>query len=721
MRRRTFLKSSAVAAGAALLEGCARRDEQWILSPYSRSGAAGESVWKVGTCGQCAAACGTRIRVVDADARKVEGLPGHPRSHGGLCALGQASLQGLYNPDRITAPQRDGETIAWEDALAAATEALGRDPSRLAILAGDSLGLGEALLRRFAAAIGAPAPTFLRAPNLAVETRAAELVLGFADLPAYDLAHSDYVVSLGPELLDRWNDPVWATAALTQSRFAHPGRRGKHVHVGARMSLTAAHADDWVPVRPGTEAIFARALGAALQSYGSASDAWSALCPEEAPEPARAAGLCGIDEATLRRLAAELSRAETPVVVAGGDAALRRNGLEATAVSLALNHLLGAVGREGGVFPPAVYGVGDALAAADEEPVAASTSLADLRQRLGSGGVSTLLLVDADPVHRRPASERWEEALRGVDTVIALTAFPDDSSRAASLRLPIQVDVERFNATEIAAAMSPVLSLSRPAVDAEGEARHPADILLALAASLDHAMPWETFSDAVLRSIDGPLADEIAASGVPSRGFFEAALDLGVVASPAKRSTLEAVAPKAPVGVAPAEPAGDGEMELLIFSSPKLGDGRGANRPWLQELPDTLSTVMWGSWAEIAAADARRLGIDTGDVVRIQGASGSVETTAVVTPAGRPGTVGVPLGLGHGDFGRYAAGRGINPLDLVGDERVTGCDEPCLGSIRVGLSRVGPGQAAIFGRGLRDAERIPTGWAPHIVTPEEEA
>ena len=83
---------------------------------------------------------------------------------------------------------------------------------------------------------------------------------------------------------------------------------------------------------------------------------------------------------------------------------------------------------------------------------------------------------------------------------------------------------------------------------------------------------------------------------------------------------------------AAAAPAGVESFTVIPFESLKLGDGRGANRPWLQELPDPLSTVMWGSWAEVATADADRLGIRTGDIVRLTGTAADIELPAIVLP-----------------------------------------------------------------------------------------
>jgi anaerobic selenocysteine-containing dehydrogenase len=133
-----------------------------------------------------------------------------------------------------------------------------------------------------------------------------------------------------------------------------------------------------------------------------------------------------------------------------------------------------------------------------------------------------------------------------------------------------------------------------------------------------------------------------------------------------------------------------------------MGDGRGANRPWLQEMPDPMSTVMWNGWAELSPADAEALGVHDGDRLLVESPAGSVETLAVVDPAVRPGLIGMPLGHGHVDFGRYATGRGANPMALVSGTPVDGVDAPAIGSMRVRVERLGPGRLVRFGRGWDD-------------------
>src|SRR5258705_4610129 len=96
-----------------------------------------------------------------------------------------------------------------------------------------------------------------------------------------------------------------------------------------------------------------------------------------------------------------------------------------------------------------------------------------------------------------------------------------------------------------------------------------------------------------------------------------------------------------------------------------MHDGRGANKPWLQELPDPTSKVVWNSWAEIHPETAAKIGLKTGDAIKISTENGSVETTAYLYSGMRRDVVAIPLRQRHTSYGRYAKGRGGHPLVLL--------------------------------------------------------
>ena len=157
---------------------------------------------------------------------------------------------------------------------------------------------------------------------------------------------------------------------------------------------------------------------------------------------------------------------------------------------------------------------------------------------------------------------------------------------------------------------------------------------------------------------------------------------------------------------------GTDQFPLLFqpYLSLQYHDGSGANLPWMQELPDPASSAMWDLPAEIDPRTAERLNIATGDRVRIESPHGSLEAWAYVHPAAIPGVLSMGIGEGHAHYGRYATGRGANPLAIV-----AATWEPSTGALAFGATRVrvtrlesAPGELAQFSP--KDREQGPWGY-----------
>jgi anaerobic selenocysteine-containing dehydrogenase len=722
-----------------MLDGCTSPEEQFLVQRVRQtSELPGETVWRPGVCRQCAAGCGIQVRVVDGDARKIEGLEAHPVNRGGVCVLGHSLLQELYNPDRLLQAQRATgergmgqlEAMGWDEAVSTVVDAIAATPSdRIAIVGADRSGVQGALWRRFANAIGAPPPSFLDSPGLEVERRAAQVGLGLSDTPYYDIERAEYVLSIGAPVLDRWRSPVHYTRAFAEMRRGRATRRGKLVQAEARMSLTAANADEWLPIRPGTEGVLARALGGYLLAAGGvgavAAQRYRVLFPGAAPSIEEAADACDVSAERILRVAEELSSTESPVVIGGGSAGAHTNGLANVVAALALNLLLDNLGRPGGVFAPASFGLAQGLAPAG----AAETPVAELAARLRGEGspVDLLLVAGGDLVHQTPAGWGLADAVGNAGTVVVLSSFLDDTALRADLILPVATELERFEAFESSASVGvPAFGMADPVVEPMGDGRHPADVLLQITAGLGEPVasrfPWSDFEDVVQERIGQELARLPGSAGSTAAQYVNAAVARGGVFG----EGAPAAAPPGPAGPAPALTAGtfvgsatEYEFVLLPFESLKVGEGSGANRPWLQEHPDPMSTVMWNVWVEVAPEDAARLGINDGDRLSLESPAGSVEAHAVIDPAVRPGVVSMPMGHGHQAYGRYAEGRGANVMALVGAAQVEGTSAPAWASTRVRITRLGEGRLVRFGRSYEDGgahEVLPVGWAPHDTT-----
>ncbi|NOZ05646.1 MAG: molybdopterin-dependent oxidoreductase [Chloroflexi bacterium] len=687
--RRKFLKVGATAgATAALVAGCSSdlRPYRRSLEPPLRSpeeALPGEAVWYASTCGQCPSGCGIVVRVIEGRARKIEGNPEHPLNRGRLCARGQAGLQALYNPDRFPSPvrqssrgSRDFQAVYWDDALDLLAGKLKEaDPQSVAFLGGVMSDNLFDLASRFMKGTGAAPPVVFDLLS-ALEGRttlaaASKALFGVPALPVFDVGQAEVVFSFGANFLETWLSPVYYGRSFGNMRRGRLRGRGYLVQFEPRMSMTAASADEWVPVKPGTEGLVAQAIGKIVAERRKAANVAGLYKDVVVGDVADASG---VSAEQLGKLARIFDTVDHALAIPGGALAGRNNGLEATLAVQALNVVAGNLGQPGGLsLSPDVP---------SESLVTASVpaSYADVQaliERMKAGQVQVLMVHGANPVFELPKASGFREALGQVPFVVSFAPFADETAVQADLVLPDHTYLESWGYRLVAAGGDrPVVSAQQPAVQPLYDTRSTAEVLLNLAQRLGgsaaKALPWKSVREH-LQSAIGPL------QALPGGNLHAASTDAFIEewqshggwwttqeksgAPGASKEVLSST-----LVVPNADFAGDAQkfpFHLLPYPSILLSDGRGANQPFLQEAPDPMTTVAWNNWVEINPKTAAKLKVTTGDIVKVTSPQGEIELSVYVYPGIRPDTVAIPVGQGHSDYGRFAQGRGSNVMDLL--------------------------------------------------------
>jgi anaerobic selenocysteine-containing dehydrogenase len=124
------------------------------------------------------------------------------------------------------------------------------------------------------------------------------------------------------------------------------------------------------------------------------------------------------------------------------------------------------------------------------------------------------------------------------------------------------------------------------------------------------------------------------------------------------------------------------------YPSLQFHEGAGANLPWLQELPDPVSSAIWGLPVEIDPQLASRLRVVNGDMVRVESQHGWLQAPAYVHPGAIPGVVSMAIGDGHVHYDRYASGRGANPLSILAPVWEQSTETLAIGATRVRVARL---------------------------------
>jgi len=697
MDRRDFIKLTAVTGTTATLASCGNPEHQLIRFVPDEDLVPGVAEWKPSVCPLCAAGCGVTARVMEADvetvrngqagvvkmavAKKLEGQPEHPISKGGLCARGQAAIQITYHPDRITQPMKrsgargSGEfkPVSWDEAIAELVSRLDAlaasgDHKALAYVSHPRPSRRMVLAAEFVVGFGAPAPYGFDPFDDTVLRLANAMSWGKEQLATVDLARARFVISFGADFLGTWNSPVAQSAGYGAMRQSRPGLRGAFVQVESRMSLTGASADQWIPVKPGTEGVLALGLAhvilanklrpAATGRVAESIAGWSNGLSDYTP--ARIEQITGVAASRVERLARELTDVSPAVAIVGGAPLAQTNAMFTALAVNALSELLGAVNTPGGLyFTPG----------RDTSHPAALT--ADTFNR-----AKVLLLDNANPIYGSPKATKVREALEKVPFIASFGSFVDDTSVHADLILPDHSFLESWvDSTPESGSIEAVTTVAGPVMKPLHNTRSTVDVLIEVAGKLKSpvALPWKT-------------AEEVAKStGPPSPAVQR-------VQPPLNRPHTKAQYEEAFF---------DGEasqfpLHFQPYPSSQFGDGSAANLPWLQEMPDPLTSAMWSSWVEINPQTAARAGIVQGDLVEITSQHGSVRAPAMIFPGIAPDVVAMPVGNGHETFTRYASHRGVNPIAILSPLTVEPTGSLAWAATRVKIARSGDNDGSLI-------------------------
>lgn len=540
--RRNFLIG---AAGAGIGFGLGAVSHQFPLaSPhFGPEWAPGEQTFVPSTCLLCPAHCGIRARLVDGRLTRIDGNPLHPVSQGGLCAKGGAGLQLLYHPGRVKGPlYRVGppgsdafEPISWDAALARIVAALktsrqaGLAAAPVEWLVGDVSGVMGELIAGFCGVYGTARITVDDYRDGSADVL--RMCQGIAAPPAFDLGAADLVLSFGAGLAEAW----WALPQAARARDGEPQRSPRWIQADVRLSRSAASADEWVPVRPGTYGTLAMGLAYVIVKEGLYNadalsrhvSGWEDWTDRDGTRhvgfrtlvlrhgrPDDVSARTGVPVARLTSLAKTFGSARQAVAVWDQAVAWRTGGLADALAIHALNTLTGRLSRRGGLLvqapmarlPGPLDGTPAGTVNLSDAPLMSTTwPAAD-----GRAAPGMLFLYQANPVASAPRSEEARQALARVPLVVSFSPFFDESARYANLVLPDHTYLERWqDALAPAAVPSPVWGVVQPVVKPLHDTRSTGDVILELARRLGGDLAaWSRWSsvEEIVRARGAALA-----------------------------------------------------------------------------------------------------------------------------------------------------------------------------------------------------------------------
>ena len=706
LTRRNFLAWAGLSAVGAVACDVFQEGELRIQSPRDlpEDLVKGRDNWYATLGRQSTGGEGVIVRVMEGRAKKIQGNPKYPVNRGKQGVCSEAGLQALYHPDRISGPMRrtgprgsgQFQSIAWEpealDILKRELQNRGQDMVLITEPLRGHLGM---IAERFAASIGGKHLGFETLDNTTYRA-AIKQVFGQDLLPDFDIANANFLLSFGADFLSTWGSTTRLSTAYGEFRQgAGRQERGTLVQVDPRFSLTAANADRWLPIKPGMEGYLALSLAyviiseglqapgvnvdaltggqgaAALEAYRPEAVAAMLELPPEIHEGHSAAEF-------VRELAHDFAGHRPSIAIGGDNAGAHTNGLFNLQAIYALNYLVGSVGETGGIrFNPGSP-LRDLPATAN---VGSLQDWAEVANSIRSGRTRLVLLHDADPVHGLPASVDFAGALNRDEVfIVSFSPFLNETSIMADLILPDRVFLEDWgDDIPDPGPGHQIIGMQQPVVNplSDLDPRSFGDLMLSMAQEMgqESALPWSGVEAALRESVDRLFdmnrgtSREVDSAGalwslMLQQGGWWSESDTGPTPN-APGGLLNQIAASG------SEPgfSGNGDYYLLPFAHNSLLDGRNAHLPWMQAVPDPITTITWQTWVEINHRRAAELNLREGDVVRIESADGNITALVYPNPALPPNVVAVPLGQGRYSGSQYVSGsdprESSNVMDLL--------------------------------------------------------
>jgi molybdopterin-containing oxidoreductase family iron-sulfur binding subunit len=553
---------------------------------------------------------------------KIEGNPAHPSTLGASSSRIQASVLGLYDPDRSNTARLKGEPKTWADfvtAWAELSKAHAADGGAgLAVL---SESFSSPTLARLTSEFRTryPKATWATYDAISDENRLAGLrsVAGRDVDLMLKIDQASVILALDADPLLTDPEMIRHTRGFAAGRRAGAsgGEMNRLYAVEGVFSLTGAMADHRLRLESRHIAALVSALAARLGAGGTGI----------------AATVPGVETRWLDALAKDLQANRGKGLIVAGD----RQPPAVHAAVCALNTFLGNTGRTVSYFETR------------DAALPSVSSLASLVAAMNAGTVQTLVVLGGNPVFDAPADLDFAAAMAKVPHSVVLGHSVDETSSKAEWHLPKAHYLESWGD---ARAVGGTVSVIQPLILPLFGGRTAVEVLGLIVGDKDRP-GYDVVRD-TWRPILGEADFDKKWNRVLHDGLFAG-------------SELTEIAVKA--GAIPDLTTAAGsasDLEIVFVPSPAIHDGRFANDGWLQELPDPLTKLTWDNPALVSPKTAESLGLTSGDVVRVEASGRSLEIPVSVLPGMSDGVVAVTLGYGRSHAGRVGTGVGFNPYTV---------------------------------------------------------
>ncbi len=590
---------------------------------------------------------------------KIEGNPNSSMSpNGGTDARAQTSVISLYDNARLKNPKINGEVTTWEEidrVVGGDLREIARQGKKIVLLSSNIVSpTTKKLINEFGATLGNFEHVSYEPISYAGIIEANKKSFGKNIIPSYDFSKANMIVGFEADFLSTWLSPNEFLGQYSKARkiSRKNTKMAKHVQFESLMTNTGSNADERYIVKP---AYLPMAVGALYNAIAAKSGAASLSGNFN----------IGLDTNTINKTARQLWNNRGASLVVSGS-----NDPNVQVLINGINNMLGNYGSTIDLNKP--YNIGNSSDEAFQRLIA----------EMDRGQIHGLLIYNTNPAYSYFNTARFAEAIKKVVVTASFNDREDETASLVKFFLPDNHYLESWNDAE---PKKGTFSLAQPCIRPLFNTRQFQDTLLSWMGKDESFYDYlkANWTKSITGNWDKALHDGVYEGKVKSAEINYADTGGGNLAASAT-SAASAIIRKA-TGI------GD-QLELVLYQG-LIGDGKYANNPFLQEIPDPVTKVVWENCLLISKATAEASGFIEGDLFRISARGNALELPLLYQPGMADNTLAVAMGYGRTNAGSDNCNKGANVYPLVSYNEANKTFDYNIKGEEFKLARIGGTQA----------------------------
>ncbi|MBT3235483.1 MAG: 4Fe-4S dicluster domain-containing protein [Bdellovibrionales bacterium] len=636
--RRSFLKSMGFSLSALPLASCMPIPVKKAI-PYlikNENIVPGVANWYATTCHGCDQTCALLVKCREGRPIKIEGNEKSPVTLGGVCPIGQGTVLSLYDSYRYKSPTISGKNVVWEEfdrQVMEQLEFMAKQKQRVVLFTGpvkspSKQKLIKELTKRYS---NIHHQVYDANSNSAI-VEAHQQTFGVRGVPTYRLDKANYLLSIGADFLGGWENPVaWNKQYSARRDLEKSSSLLRHVQVESNMSLSGSNADWRVTVAPADEVTLLLHILKRLLSRSGKSDYALNKLP-------------AFDEESVNQIIKELWNNRGRALVIAGS-----NSLQVQLAVALINQLLGNYDKTLEID----RGNHRNWLANDKK---VETTI----DKMVAGKIGGVIFWDVNPLYNYYDGQRIQQAIKNVPFSLSFASAPDESSTSSKYVAPANHFLESWGDSFI---NHTTIGLTQPVIQPLYGSRMAEESILTWIGSKQKSY-YDYLKNNWGKSFFKLQRKEVAAERFWQQSLHDGLAILDQVSIKRTKFKFPALSPVIR-GVIDQYNLINGGQTLTVYQKPAMGDGRHANNPWLQEVPDPVTKATWDNYLMIAPADAKQQVLKDGDVVEVRGKRGAVKVPVLVQPGQSAGSFALAVGYGRRVSGKVGSEVGVNAYPFV--------------------------------------------------------